>query len=471
MTKPNIIIIYTDQQRYDTLGSSGNALIQTPNLDRLAAEGTCFSNAFVTCPICVPSRVSLWTGRYNHTNLSYNNHRLMSERETDFVSVFREHGYTTALIGKDHCFPGPREEEIFDHRITGGHAGFNPSVNDAGQRNLDVRQGKMQVPMAADPVDAEENPTAQICREGCRYVENAADDIPFLLWLSIPDPHPPYMVAEPWASMYGDVGIPRPVWCEGETGNKPYRQQLITQWNRYDKEYPGDDIMRLRQIYWGMVSCIDEHVGRLIALLKDKSFDDNTIVVYTSDHGDYMGDHKMIRKGVNVYDVLVHVPLIVWGKEVLAHNTEAMVENIDILPTLAQLADIPIPDGVQGRSFAKVLLGETDAHRDCVHLEHGDPGRPLRPGDLSAAEHEELAADTGHHLCRIISRGRVKGIRTRRWKYCVTPGDVDELYDLENDPGELDNLAAAPQHADVVHDLRARLLQWEVETEETRFWQ
>jgi arylsulfatase A-like enzyme len=327
----------------------------------------------------------------------------------------------------------------------------------------------MHVPLAPDPVDPEENPTAQIVREAVRFVEQKRDQ-PYLLWLSIPDPHPPYMVAEPWASMYDATAVPPPAWREGEMSDKPYRQQLLVEWDRFNRDYPGDDILKLRRIYWGMVSCIDEHVGRLLATLERTGGDENTIVVFTADHGDYMGDHRMIRKSVNLYEALVHVPLIIRGPGIAARPTEAMVENVDILPTLAELAGVASPKGVQGRSFASVLRGERASHRSHVCLEHGNPGPVLRPGDLSPADHDRLRPYEEHHLCKEISSGPVKCVRSERWKFCMTPGDVDELYDLQNDPHELVNLARDPRYAEVCVTHRQLILDWLIASEDSR-WQ
>jgi arylsulfatase A-like enzyme len=426
--RPNLVLIYTDQQRYDTLGSSGNTLVRTPHLDRMADEGVCFSRGYVTCPICVPSRVALWTGRENHTNLSFNNSRLLRAQECDFATQFRAHGYATALIGKNHCYPAPRLEQAFASVREAHHGGWCEPRTDAERRNRQARDGKMQVPLAADPAPAGENVTAQIFREAMAYLRNPPAQ-PYLLWLSIPDPHPPYMVSEPYASMYRDTVLPPPAWSEAEMRDKPYRQQLIVEWDRYEREYPGTRIDDLRRTYWGMVSCIDDHVGRLLDELRTSGQADHTLVLFTSDHGDYMGDHRMIRKGVNLYEALVHVPYIAWGCGCRARRTAAMVNNLDVLPTFAEFAGVPVPAVVQGRSFAAVLRGDRDTHREMVFLEHGDPGRPLRPGDLSSDAYARLASDSGHHLCREISRGRTKGARTDRYKYCFTPGDVDELYD------------------------------------------
>lgn len=465
--RPNIIIIYTDQQRYDTLGVNGNDLIKTPNLDRLANEGVHFTRGYCSTPICVPSRVALFTGRYNHTNLSYNNGLLLRDEETEMTGYLKSNGYQTALIGKDHCFEGPRREDAFDFVWQASHNGFKDPQNASQERVNEVREGKMQLPYAEDPVPPEENVTGSLFRTAREYIDSHRDK-PFFMWLSIPDPHPPYMVCEPYASMYVGVDIPPPAWREGEMADKPYCQQAVVRWDRCGKEYPGDEIDKLRRLYWGMVSYIDTEAGKLLDFLRENKLDENTIIVYTTDHGDYMGDHRMIRKGPHVYEALVHVPLIVrWSGHLKARSTSAMASNIDIFPTLLDLVDLPHPERLQGRSFAPVLLGDSDAHRERVFFEHGVAGEPLQSGDLSPEENEELGEDTGHHLCDEVMRGRTKGVRSDRWKYVITPGDVDELYDLDDDPNELTNLAADPKHQEVVQEHRQYLLEWLVETEDT----
>ncbi len=269
--------------------------------------------------------------------------------------------------------------------------------------------------------------------------------------------------------MYDDVKLPPPVWAPGEMANKPYRQQLIVEWDRFTSDYPGDTRDRMRRIYWGMINCIDTHMGRLLERLRQRGLEEDTIIVFTSDHGDYMGDHRMIRKGPHVYEAMAHVPLIVrWGERFPARATKALAANIDLMPTLCELAGVPVPPRVQGVSQAKVLLGQAESVREMVFLEHGEEGMPLLPGSLTPEAYEKLRGDQGHHLCDQITRGRCKGVRTERWKYIYNYGDVDELYDLDNDPNELRNLAGDSRYAGVVHEHRDHLLRWEVETEDTR---
>jgi len=163
----------------------------------------------------------------------------------------------------------------------------------------------------------------------------------------------------------------------------------------------------------------------------------------------------------------VHVPLMVrWGTRLPAQTTDALASNVDLFPTLCDLCGIEQPEGIQGVSLAPVLWSEQEAVRDAVYFEHGNPGHPLQPGELTPEQYEELKHSTGHHLCSVISQGRTRGVRWGDWKYVYNSGDVDELYNLNDDPGELTNLADRPEYLDAVREGRDRLLAWEVETED-----
>lgn len=470
MSSPNIIVVYCDQQRYDTLGANGNALIQTPNLDAFAATGLNVRRGYVNCPICVPSRISLHTGRYARSTRRYNNATLMPADEVTMPAHFRAAGYRTALLGKDHCFTADQHDANWDVIRIADHCSINDPSEPSADAVRQARRGTMQAPFAVDPIPPEDNITGVVSRWARDFLtEHAArrESQPFFIWLSIPDPHPPYMVCEPYASMYDDVIIPPPATRPGEHADKPYRQQLIAEWNRVGIEYPGSEIDTLRRLYWGMVSYIDDEFGKLRDSLAALGLEDDTIVLYTADHGDYMGDHQMIRKGPHLYDALTHVPMIWrWGSRFPAGPSDAFMLNIDIFPTLCELCGLDTPRLVQGVSQAPVLLGQADSVRDAVYLEHGDPGQPLQPGDLSRAEYDALKHNTGHHLCPEISRGRSRAVVWSHWKYIYTVGDLDELYDLDADPDELTNLAASAPHTDIVRHGRDLLLHWSLATED-----
>lgn len=345
--QPNILVIYTDQQRFDTLGANGNRLIRTPNLDRFAETGVNFTRATTTCPICVPSRVGFFTGRYAHANHSWSNAHLMAGDEADLITPLREHGYTTALIGKNHCFPPDRLGQVFDLTEQASHLAYHPPRTEVQQRVNEVRAGKMYAPVVDNPLRPEEDITGRLFRSARAYLAEEQED-PFFLWLSIPDPHPPYMVCEPYASMYEGVDLPLPVWREGEMANKPYRQQCVVAWDALGRAYPTEaDQRRLKAVYWGMVSYIDDEVGKLMATLHKQGLAQKTIVVFTTDHGDYMGNHRMIRKGPHLYRDLTHIPQVVaWPGQIAPGTTDALTANIDVMPTLLDLAGIPLPEGI-----------------------------------------------------------------------------------------------------------------------------
>lgn len=167
--------------------------------------------------------------------------------------------------------------------------------------------------------------------------------------------------------------------------SKPYKQKCIVDWDRFRKEYPSEaDQRKLKSIYWGMVSYIDDELGKFMDTLTEQGLDENTIIVFTSDHGDDMGDHLMVRKGPHVYEPLTHIPQIMrWKGTIEPKRTEAFTENIDMMPTLFDLAGIKLPEGVQGQSFSSVLLGDADRHRQRVFMEHGQPGEPVTPGTFT----------------------------------------------------------------------------------------
>jgi arylsulfatase A-like enzyme len=463
---PNIILVYTDQQRYDTLGINGNPYIRTPNLDNFAKEGVHFTNCHVTTPLCVPSRVGLFTGRYNHTNLSYNNFRFMNAKEIDFVSLLKKNRYTTALIGKNHCFPPKRLQDTFDYLYLASHFGKVPPREEIEKEIFALRKDNILVPFAEDPIPHNENITAGLFRNACNYITEHLDEN-FFLWLSIPDPHPPYMVCEPYASMYNEVDIPLPQWSENEMVNKPYRQQIIREWDLYSKFYPDNQIKKLIKIYWGMISYIDTEFGKLIKKMSNLGLDENTIIIFTSDHGDYMGEHHFIRKGPLLYNSLTHVPLIIkWPNHFPARSTNALVANIDIFPSIFKIFRCSFPKQVQGLSFARVLNGSRDAHRNMIFMENGSPGAVVKKDTLSVRKFERLRNSNGHLFSRAIWKGRVKGVRSNDWMYCITPGDVDELYDLKSDPYEIYNLANDPEYSKIALEHKEQILKWLIDTED-----
>lgn len=470
MKKPNIVVVYTDQQRYDTLGCNGNPTIRTPNLDRLASEGTNFHQSHVACPICVPSRISFFTGKYSHGHLSNWNPLGMMRDERDFVTLLKEQGYHTALIGKNHCYPRGRDMLAFEYKRGASHTCFKPAKNlREYQINKSHSGGLSKIPYKTSTIPPEEDVSGRLCIEAAEYIEgyhHLAD--PFFLWLSIPEPHTPYMAPEPYASMYRDAEVPPPVGREGEMDNKPSRQRLASRNRMIDHLYPGEEILNLRRMYWGSVSYIDAYVGKVLDKIDELGIRDETIVVFTSDHGDYLGDHRLLYKGIGLYDCTTRVPLLIRAPGMPAgQSSQALVSNIDVMPTLLEIARVEPDHEHHGRSFRNVLEGASDTHRDALFLEYGHNGRPLIESEMTEEEKETIINGDKPRALEACHRGLAKGIRTERWKFVALAGDVDELYDLENDPDELTNLADNPKFDAIRADLRRRLLEELLLTQKT----
>jgi arylsulfatase len=463
--RPNIILIYTDQHRYDALGSSGNSQIHTPNLNKLAAQSMVFDDCHVSCPLCVPSRVATWRGVTGKKSSSYTNNWQdhIKPGTHNFAGYLKKHGFTTALIGKNHCFQEP--EEYFDFIELCSHTKFNNPLSPEQNAVNELRKPLMQVPLANDPTPAEHSITHWCCDRSLEYLKNSTEeDKPFFLWLSIPDPHPPFMVSEPYASMYDDVEVPPPIGREGEMLNKPFRHQLAAQLKRRETQYPhSEDLKKLKRIYWAMVSQIDEGVGRIIDYLENQNKLEETIIVFTADHGEYLGDHNLIRKGATLYDCLTHVPFMMsWKNQIQKGFSAQMASNLDIFPTLFDLLEIPIPQGLEGKSLAAQLQGAPADPEEVVISHFGFPGTIISPEDARTEELRVLvntAAPTDNFILHdSLQSGLSVCARNRQWTFVSNPGDVDELYDRINDPHELKNLAHEGDYSEQLKKM-SRLLE------------
>ena len=467
--RPNLVFIMTDQQHYKSMGITGTPVVQTPNLDNLGTEGTFFHQAFTPTPLCVPSRVCYHSGRYVHANRSRSNLLLMRDGEPDFTQLLHNAGYATGLSGKNHCYTRKQLEERFDFLAEYSHGGArNPAEGTPDYEVAKHRQRAMYELMLEDPFPPEQCITARITDHAIDFVQKNKDKS-FHLWLSYPDPHPPYMVAEPYASMYDPKDIPDPPYGDNEFDNKPFRQRYVKSFNVYEQyfdEYGPDGIKKLRAIYYGMMTFIDDQVGRFLKCLEEQGLRDDTIIVFCTDHGDYTGDHRLVRKSVTLYDSLIHIPMLFnWpGKIKPRQARDTMISVVDFAPTLLELMGLDIPPAMQGKSAASLLLGHTDSHRDEIFAEYGTPGEPY--SDIDEEEFAKLKKTRTGHLAQRAMQGRFKAVRTLDWKYVHYPNGEGELYDLKNDPDELANLFYEKERAPLIEEMKARLLNWLITTED-----
>ncbi|WP_020529871.1 sulfatase family protein [Flexithrix dorotheae] len=454
-TRPNILLIYTDQQRYNTIRELGNNHIETPNLDNLLKTGVAFSNAFVTAPVCTPSRWSLHSGMYTSSHQTYSNHHIGKRPKTSLPLELKKIDYTTALIGKNHSFLDEKDMDI---------------IYDTPKFKKMPEDGRSAaIPM---PWKVEEDPM-HLLTDSVINLLKSNEGKPTFVWLSYLHPHTPYALPEPYFSMYDRVEIPEPaVEPEGlKAAGKPFRQVFHQENNDRLIPYDRNKIMRMKRNYYGMISMVDDEIGRLLSYLEKEGLKENTLIIFTSDHGDYMGDHHMVTKSPAMYDCLIRVPLIFnWEKNFPKKMvTDHLVSHVDIMPTILALLGAEVPEQVQGKSFADFLKGGeiSSAEREYVYAEYGIPGKPIDEKSLQMfiPDYQERPIYYNNpkipwEANPISLTGRFRMIRNKEWKFVQEENGISELYNLQNDPDELVNLWQNPAYQAIQEQLESDLNLW-----------
>jgi arylsulfatase A-like enzyme len=479
--RPNILWICTDSQRFDTLGCYGNRFVRTPNVDRLADEGVLFENCFAQNPLCSPSRAGFLTGRYPvRVGLRQNGQNIPADAKL-VTRMLADHEYICGLSGKLHLaacnrrftlgdkwWELPRELELIqgtEPRIDDGYAEFHWDHAPGGSSRSSAytrwcfEQG---VEIArTDREDSQEvkhgmpeqyHQTTWCAQKAIDFIEAYADyPHPWLFSVNIFDPHaafdPPDEYLRPYLERLDD--IPLPNYVEGELEDKPPYQKSRHEncrWGGYRDADMGDphEHRITRAAYWAMCDLIDVQVGRMLEALERSGQRENTIVIFTSDHGEMLGDHGLYIKGPFVYDPAIRVPLIVsWpGRIEAGRRCAGLVELDDLAPTILDFAGLPRHPGMQAKSLWPLLSGEVEpgGFRDDVYCEYYNSNPDDPPVYLTM-------------------------VRTDTHKIVVVHGgEVGELYDLEADPAETHNLWDDPAHAQLKTDLLIRVCNRMAET-------
>lgn len=434
MKKPNILMILSDQHRYDSVGTSGMYPVQTPHLDALAASGVWFENAYTPLPTCCPARQALLTCRRPESYGGYWNYDItlpiyaLEPTEYSWVRDLSENGYITGFMGKWHVNPDHYADEY----------GYNDVV-DADREHQSKHGPRYEREKFAWGGWEEERPydtnhTAYITdRAKGKLQEYAAQEKPWLLSVHFDEPHPPAVPHKDFAKLYDAGKIPQWAGFADEFENKPYiqKQQLLS-WGMED--YTWEDWAPTVARYYALVTQLDDAVGKILAQLKVLNMEEDTIVIYTSDHGDMCGSHRMFDKHYVLYEDTIHVPMV-WkfGSRFAQMRTSAYSMNcLDIGPTLLELAGVPCTaQELHGRSLVPVLEGNT-------------------PEDWPG---EAVSTYNGQQFGLYTQRC----IKTNQYKYIWNLTDIDEFYDLQEDPGELRNLIDEPALGEKLKELRQRL--------------
>ncbi len=453
--RPNILHIMVDQMRFDMVGVNGSPICRTPTLDRLANEGINYAEAYTPAGICSPARASMVTGRYPHNNGIYNNcsqgetiREELPAEEITYSELLNEASYRLGHVGKWHIGRenGPKKrgfhdvgaESIADYRRQLGLPVQPPTPPDAlyayYPNDEFLISGTEQLP-------EEGNQMYYFAEEGMRLLREYADKQPFYLRVDFNGPHHPYVVPEPWASMYDPQQIPPWPNFHDTFENKP-QVHIRHKFHRGVQDFTWEDWQPAVAKYFGYVSFLDALFAKLLQTLDDLGIRDDTLVIYNTDHGDFTGSHGQFNKGPLLYQEVYHIPLIMrWPDQIPAGvTTSHFTSLIDIMPTILQAADLPIPDNLDGEALQPLWSDPQDPEwREVLGCEfHGD--------------------EVGLFSSRLI--------RYKHYKFVYNPHAIDELYDLESDPYELVNRCDDPAYKDIRHDLLRRFMVWMNETQD-----
>ncbi len=461
----NFIFFQPDEMRAESLGCYGHPLIKTPNYDRLAAEGVRFDQCHVQNAQCTPSRVSMMTGLYPHCAGHRSMWHLIRPHEPHLFKYLHEAGYDIHWFGKnDMLAPGSLSciKEYYEHK-------------DDKRKNRWQSGDKEFYSFDYLPLDCEREEVADYVKvkSGIDFLRNRNDDDnPFFLFLPLLQPHPSYTTHPDFYDMYDPKDIPdlRPP----DLDKKPDFYTLIRKYRRLD-ELPDAFFRKLNAAYLGMISFTDWLLGELMAVMEEKGLFENTVLIVSSDHGDWAGDYGLVEKWPSDYsDTLTHVPLLVKAPGNKAgHVVEGPVEMFDLMPSVLELAGLSPTHTHFARSFVPQLHGEAEDKDRLVFAEGGyEPQEPHvfegrwdwwnNPRQKSIyLPKGKLQQEVPESVCRTTM------IRSLNHKLIRRTGGQDELYDLENDPRELKNLIDDPGMQETKSDLESAMLDWFMRTSDT----
>ncbi|GAB3450795.1 sulfatase family protein [Actinophytocola sediminis] len=438
----NVLVIQADQFRADCLGVAGNPDVRTPNLDRLAADGVRYRNAYCPFPVCTPSRYSLMSGLHVRQHGGWDNHCTLAPGIETFPKALRRAGYQTAAVGKMHFTPtyldvgydhmalaeqhGPgRYEDDYHRELV--VAGLAPLTDLYDQE----REFRAQAPPSywdtygsgRSNLPQEWHSTTWIGRRARRVLAGWSDAGGQLLHVSFIKPHHPFDPPAGWDDAYDPAALtPLPGWTDAvPAADRRHRREYF--------DYEPLDLPRLRQVmahYYATISHLDHEVGRLLDLLRQRGLYDDTLIVFTADHGEYLGFHHLLLKDGPMYDPVVKVPLLVKfpGRRRGAEASDALVSLIDVAPTILSACGLAAATPLPGKDLT-------------------DP----------AAGHDHVFAEDRRH-------GVAGMARTDRYKLLWSDAAGEALFDLTEDPYEHTNLATDPAHDDVLARLRAAAARW-----------
>jgi arylsulfatase A-like enzyme len=437
--KKNVIYILTDDQRYDEVGFL-NPRITTPNMDKLASEGVHFKNAFVTTALCSPSRATILTGQYMHNHGVVDNNNPAREGTVYFPSYLQESGYETSFFGKWHMGGhGDSPQPGFDYWLSfAGQGNYYPVKDNQGRVNKININGE-RVPQKGYITD-------ELTDYAIDWLDSRSTDKPFFMYLSHKAVHSNFAPAKRHEQQYADVEIHVPAsqadTKENYLGKPMWVKNQRNSWHGVDFPYHSDlNVQEYKRQYHRALSAVDESLGRIMQYLKDNNLEKNTVIMLMGDNGFMFGEHGLIDKR-NAYEESMRVPLLAYAPGYLEKGlvVDEMVANLDIAPTVLDIAGVKSPQHFEGQSFLPLAQNKKvpNWRQDFLYEYYWEFNYPQTPTTFA--------------------------LRRDNYKLIQYHGvwDTEELYDLKNDPKEMNNLIDAPEHQELIaemrHDLFNRLV-------------
>jgi choline-sulfatase len=458
---PNVLLLMSDQHKRSCLGAAGDRVARTPNLDALARTSVRFTSTYCTNPVCTPSRASLLTGLYTHNHQSFNNATPLPPKHETIAHHFGRAGYLTGLIGKMHFvdgqthgfdyhldfnewfqYLGPKTQLYADELSRANSGSGLPQIDDLwrdfgdpwkGHRTLDDRQGPVATGRVSK-IPEQDHFESFVARESVRFLRRFhSGDQPFFLICSFLKPHDPFMPAERFARMFRpeDMRLPD-TWGKVDLTRVPSEVRKSIQNNTPTPELrnPAEAKKRIAY-YYANLAQMDDCAGTVLRALHDLGLEENTIVIYTSDHGEMLGEHGLWQK-FEFYEASCGIPLLIRAPGISRPGVcDAPLSQVSLLPTLAELCGVPVSARLDGHSFAQQARTPNTPCTDPVFAEY-NLGNP--------------------HAKYMLRDGK--------WKYTFWTHDIAELYDLGADPNEMKNLALEPSYAGTVSQLKEKLFAW-----------
>lgn len=459
----NYILFFPDEMRADSLGCYGNPFVKTPNYDRLSQEGVRFDQCHVENPVCSPSRCCLMTGWYPHVRGHRTLWHLLQPDEPSLFAYLKKSGYQIQWFGKNDLYSQQSLHDCVDNcvKTAGGHAGkMKFQFGDSGFYSFVRDSFKPDITKTADYKNV---------HQAIDFLNDWQEtDKPFMIYLPLSMPHPPYSAPEPYHSMYkpDDVGTLRPIVESG----KPDFHKLIRDYRNLD-QLDDQDLKEVNAIYHGMVSCMDALLGQLMDAMEKSGRNKDTTLIVSSDHGDWAGDYGLVEKWPNALDdTLTHVPLLIKSPGCAqGHVVPEIVELFDIMPTVLEMSGIDCQHTHYAKSLVSQINGAPgDPHRH-AYAEGGynlnEPncfeGYKKRniPSEKLSKEFPYYPKFMQQQECP-DSVCRATMVRSLTHKLIYRVNGVCELYDLVKDPQELTNVYGDSAYASIQNDLLNNLLQW-----------